>query len=824
MSLTTSTITGRIPLPNNSVSGSVSVVFTLNSTDTQGVNTIPQDSSVRYRMMETGEFPAGAVLWRNTSGLRGTSYRVEVQWIEVESGRPVTKDVMLGYVQVGDAPSYSLSDLLAAPSAGAIGWYVNVPQALWDDFNDRLDYMYSIAESSLPATVERAVEAELAAAQSAIDADLSAQAAAGSAVQAVEDVEDARVAALTAVSTARSDALSDVGTARSDALTAIGTAEGASVTAVETARDDALDLINPKVQQAETAAQTATTKAGEANTSAGAAATSAGNAATSETNAGVSAGAAATSASNAYGSEISAASSADAAAGALASVVAASDAAAISEANALASEVAAQASETAAAGSAGSAAASAGAASSSAGAALNSASAAALSAGSANDAWVATQDLMDEFANFRFLGKVEWWAGNPSMIPAGFLPLNGQVLNRADYPDLWEDISNGVFVSVTDSVWQSDAVARGRFSLGNGTTTFRMPDLNGAQSGSKNGAFLRGTKNPETYGPGAILGDAIRNITGTFGRPTHHGTGTIYEANGGSGAFAGQELTTSYRELNSILVNNGTPVYPKLFNFDASRQVPTSSENRPVSAVGTWIMLVNGAPARQFNPETGAGLGSNTFGGLQKFNAGFEFTGVVPQLIQTDVDQGLTVAQKLMAATNTGAVSYASPQTLTALEKRRALENIAALSYGEDQSGAITAAQKLMSRKNIGMGTPAEIAVITQALSVGNWGSGGHHYDFRSMQGDGTQIWRFLQSTHVKQPSSGDSTTIAYSWTFIGNAPQPVVSNGDANVEGALLMSVFDTSTSSFKVACRLNGAQYLGVYRVNYAAMGRLS
>lgn len=799
MSLTTSTITGRIPLPNNAASGSMEIIFTLNATDTEGVNVIPAESSVRYQMTPAGEFPEGAALWRNTEGLRGTSYRVEAQWVEIESGRPVTKDVLLGYVQVGDEASYSIGDLLASPSTSELGWYVNVPQSTWDDFNARLDYMYSIAESSLPATVERAVEAELAAAQSALEAQQSAQAAAGSADQAVIDVQ-----------AARDDALLDITTSSS---TAVG--------AVETARDDALDQINPKVQQAETAAQTATTQAGNAATSAGNAATSAGAAATSAGNAATSETNAATSASNAYGSELSASSSAASAAGALANVEAASTAAAISAQEALDSEIAARSSEVSAAGSASAAASSASTASGAAAAALNSASAAALSAGSANDAYVATQDLMDQFANFRFLGKVEWWPGNPAMIPAGFLPLNGQLLNRADYPDLWEDISNGVFVSVTEATWQSDAGARGRFSLGDGTTTFRMPDLNGAQSGSRNGAFLRGAKNPETYGAGAILGDAIRNITGEFGMPTYSTT-TMYEAASASGAFFGKNLTNQYRQ-STAAQTGATSQYPKNYGFDASRQVPTSTEVRPVSAVGTWIMLVNGAPARQFNPETSAGLGSNTFGGLQKFNAGFEWVGVVPQLIQTDVDQGLTVAQKLVAATNAGAVSYASPQSLTSADRVQALKNVGGIPYLDDLSTVITAAQKAIARKNIGLGTPAEVSVAGQLIAATSFGEG-IAFDFRTANSSGTEVWRCISSSLVHLAGSSADQVVSYGMTFVSSS-HPVVTNGDATAMPSLMLSTWNRTNSGFAVTARqFDGSPFTGAYRINYTVWGRIA
>lgn len=706
MSLTTSAITGRVPLPNNAVPNSVEVIFTLNGLDTEGVNTLPPESSARFQLTASGEFPAGAQLWRNLAGLRGTSYRVEIRWTENVNGREVLREAFAGYVQIGDEAAYTLADLLASPAGSDPAIYVNVPQGKWQEFNDRLDYMYEIAESSLPATVERAVEAELAAKASEEAAAASAEAAAGSATQAVEDVN----------------------AARDGALTAIGTAETNSVGAVETTRDDAIALINPKVQEATTAAQTATTKAGEAAgsaTAAGESATaadgSAGAAAGSATAAGQSAQAAADSAAFAEGQAGVAVAAAGQAGGYLQDVQDASDAA-------LESEIAARSSEVAAAGSAGAAASSATAANSSRAAALSSASAAALSAGSANDAYVATQDLMDEFSNFRFLGKVEWWAGSWSHIPAGFLPMNGQLLNRDDYPDLWEDINAGVFPSVTDSEWLNgptpanpDVRYRGRFSKGNGTTTFRMPDLNGYQTNSKKGVFLRGSRvegladSTEAYA-GRILGDTIRNFTGgglsayTYGGSP--ATGIVGRVNGGTG-------------VNIASVNADTSWVN--YTLDASRQVPTGPENRPVSVIGCWIMLVNGAPARQFNPETSAGLGSNTFGGLQKFNAGFEFTGVIPQLIQTDVEQGLTVEQKLRAAINLGGVSYASPQTLLDAEKAQA-------------------------RGNIGLGSAA----------TRNTGTSGANVPLMNGQNSWSGIQRFLDQTQVRGvASAGGSLNIA---------------------------------------------------------------
>lgn len=798
MSLTTSAITGRVPLPNNAVPNSVEVIFTLNGLDTEGVNTLPPESSARFQLTASGEFPAGAQLWRNLAGLRGTSYRVEIRWTENVNGREVLREAFAGYVQIGDEAAYTLADLLASPAGSDPAIYVNVPQGKWQEFNDRLDYMYEIAESSLPATVERAVEAELAAKASEEAAAASAEAAAGSATQAVEDVN----------------------AARDGALTAIGTAETNSVGAVETTRDDAIALINPKVQEATTAAQTATTKAGEAAgsaTAAGESATaadgSAGAAAGSATSAGQSAQAAA-------GSALAAEGAAGEAAGALANVQAASGAAATSATNALASEVAARSSETAAAGSAGNAAASATAANSSRTAALSSASAAALSAGSANDAYVATQDLMDEFANFRFLGKVEWWQGNPAMIPAGFLPPNGQLLNRADYPDIWEDINNGVFTSTTDALWLNSGVVgderrnRAMFSKGNGTTTFRMPDLNSLHSTANDmgGLYLRGGRTHEGRTAGQLLGDAIRNLYGT-------GYGFF-----GQGDSAANGVFTTPKGADVIFTStSGSGHAVKNIVFNAGSTVPTAAENRPITAVGLWIMLVNGAPARQFNPETGAGLGSNTFGGLQKFNAGFEFTGVVPQLIQTDVDQGLTNAQKLIAATNAGAVSYAGAQSLTAAQRNRANQNTGSLPYTDDLSATITTAQKAIARKNIGLGTPAEIAATGQLIAVTSFGEG-FAFDFRTSNGNGTEIWRCISSSLVHQAGSSADQVVSYGMTFIATS-HAIITNGDATANPSLMLSTWNRTNSGFAVTARdFAGQPFTGAYRINFTIWGRIA
>lgn len=66
------------------------------------------------------------------------------------------------------------------------------------------------------------------------------------------------------------------------------------------------------------------------------------------------------------------------------------------------------------------------------------------------------------------------------------VPASGQLLNRSDYPRLWKYVDSGA-IYVSDAQWLQSVNFRGAFSSGNGTTTFRVPDLRGM--------FLRGRDN-----------------------------------------------------------------------------------------------------------------------------------------------------------------------------------------------------------------------------------------------------------------------------------------------------------------------------------------
>lgn len=112
-----------------------------------------------------------------------------------------------------------------------------------------------------------------------------------------------------------------------------------------------------------------------------------------------------------------------------------------------------------------------------------------------------------------FIGATQWWNGSRAALPAGFLPTDGQLYNRVDYPDLAALIENSIVNTVSDEEWLADPKKRGNYSTGDGSTTFRLPDINGVQEGSIKGLFIRG----DGYAPsGSVLDGAFKDSTNLF--------------------------------------------------------------------------------------------------------------------------------------------------------------------------------------------------------------------------------------------------------------------------------------------------------------------
>ncbi len=76
------------------------------------------------------------------------------------------------------------------------------------------------------------------------------------------------------------------------------------------------------------------------------------------------------------------------------------------------------------------------------------------------------------------VSSVQWFLEDPNDAPVrpGLLKPEGQELNRAEYAALWSQVVEDK-ATVTEAQWQ--AGRSGAYSTGNGTTTFRMPDIRG---------------------------------------------------------------------------------------------------------------------------------------------------------------------------------------------------------------------------------------------------------------------------------------------------------------------------------------------------------
>ena len=132
-------------------------------------------------------------------------------------------------------------------------------------------------------------------------------------------------------------------------------------------------------------------------------------------------------------------------------------------------------------------------------------------------------------------------------VPAGYFLTTGTAISRTTYSALFAKIG-------TD------------YGAGDGSTTFNLPRFN------NDGAFLRGSGS-NAAALGVLQGDAIRNITGKVQARGLFGSNT----QSASGAFAIDSYTNNDSQPGSTVISNNA------FRLDASLQVPTAPENRPLN-------------------------------------------------------------------------------------------------------------------------------------------------------------------------------------------------------------------------------------------------
>lgn len=170
---------------------------------------------------------------------------------------------------------------------------------------------------------------------------------------------------------------------------------------------------------------------------------------------------------------------------------------------------------------------------------------------------------------------------NPNIEP-GYLALNGQEVNREDYPNLWAWVQQQVGFLVEEGEWQSISRAHndnvGKYSVGNGSTTFRLPNLgcwvrDGGEAGTPNGV-------------GGNLDAGLPNITASFIRVIVAPSG-----NQPSGALVGGKYGTAQVGVGSTELYN--------IDFDASRSnaiYGNADTVQPESIVGIWLVKAYHVP------------------------------------------------------------------------------------------------------------------------------------------------------------------------------------------------------------------------------------
>lgn len=189
------------------------------------------------------------------------------------------------------------------------------------------------------------------------------------------------------------------------------------------------------------------------------------------------------------------------------------------------------------------------------------------------------------------LGSISWWPGSRSGIPSGTAALDGQELSRATYPNLWDLVNDGKVASTSEANWQANPEQRGKFSTGDGSTTFRLPDFNGAYAGSIGAVTLVGDGDKSSGEIGKIREDAMQRLTGeAYSYADDYGM-LDYQSTT-SGVFdQGPSLGGSSRSA----VNEAPGGAKLIFDSANSPDARTDDHTHATDVTGVWIIQVSGA-------------------------------------------------------------------------------------------------------------------------------------------------------------------------------------------------------------------------------------
>ncbi|UCR91933.1 tail fiber protein [Escherichia phage vB_EcoP_IMEP8] len=188
-----------------------------------------------------------------------------------------------------------------------------------------------------------------------------------------------------------------------------------------------------------------------------------------------------------------------------------------------------------------------------------------------------------------------------AFIQANDVVADGQLLNRADYPELWAYAQ--MLTPISDADWVSTPENRGKYSLGDGTTTFRVPDRNGVQKQGVGGftgpnsitaLYARGDAGDSSIN-GTVSPSGVPNITGSITINTDGNTlGLI---GGATGAFAVGEQSAKAVASNSTTTGAANRARVVDFNarFLSDIYGRTTTEVRTNTFFGVWVIRAKGA-------------------------------------------------------------------------------------------------------------------------------------------------------------------------------------------------------------------------------------
>lgn len=169
----------------------------------------------------------------------------------------------------------------------------------------------------------------------------------------------------------------------------------------------------------------------------------------------------------------------------------------------------------------------------------------------------------------------QWWP-NRASIPAGYAPADGQLLSRATFPDAWAGIQAGNVPTVADGTWLSTPIERGKYTAGDGATSFRLPDYNGKSAGSIGAPFMRGDGVKSAGLAGAIQLDAMQGHLHQYG-------GTVGIVGSGGSAIHNYDASKNGHPTGGP-ISDGTNGVPRI-----------AAETRPLSVTGCWIIKIFGS-------------------------------------------------------------------------------------------------------------------------------------------------------------------------------------------------------------------------------------